>query len=83
MCFKNTAIWFLFKIYSVTRHYYKIKNLNKAYHYFWLSEEALQRVEKKREVNVKGEKERHIHLNAEFQRIAWRDKKAFLSEQHR
>jgi len=48
-----------------------------------LSEEALQRVEKKREVNVKGEKERHIHLNAEFQRIAWRDKKAFLSEQHR
>ena len=38
---------------------------------------------KKREVKVKGEKERHIHLNAEFQRIAWRDKKAFLSEQYK
>ena len=46
-----------------------------------MSEEALQRVEKKREVNVKGEKERHIHLNAEFQRIARRDKKAFLSDE--
>ena len=48
-----------------------------------MSEEALQIVEEKREVKGKGEKERYIHLNAEFQKIAWRDKKAFLSEQHR
>ena len=43
----------------------------------WLSEEALQIAEKRREAKGKGEKERHIHLNAEFQRIARRDKKAF------
>ena len=47
----------------------------------WLSEEALQIAEKRREAKGKGEKERHIHLNAEFQRIARRDKKAFLSDQ--
>ena len=47
----------------------------------WLSEEALQIAEKRRESKGKGEKERYIHLNAEFQRIAWRDKKVFLSEQ--
>ena len=46
-----------------------------------MSEEALQRAEKRREVKGKGEKERYIHLNAEFQRIARRDKKAFLSDQ--
>ena len=46
----------------------------------WLSEEALQIAEKRREVNGKGEKERYTHLNAEFQRIARRDKKAFLSD---
>ena len=46
----------------------------------WLSEEALQRAEK-REVEGKGEKERYTHLNAEFQRIARRDNKAFLSDQ--
>ena len=45
----------------------------------WLSEEALQIAVKKREVKTKGEKERYTHLNAEFQRIARRDKKAFLS----
>ena len=45
----------------------------------WLSEEALQITEKRREAKGKGEKERYIHLNAEFQRIARRDKKAFLS----
>ena len=45
----------------------------------WLSEEALQITVKRREVKSKGEKERYIHLNAEFQRIARRDKKAFLS----
>ena len=47
----------------------------------WLSEEALQIVEKRREVKNKGEKEKYKHLNAEFQRIARRDKKAFLSDQ--
>ena len=47
----------------------------------WLSEEALQIAEKRREAKGKGEKERYKHLNAEFQRIARRDKKAFLSDQ--
>ena len=47
----------------------------------WLSEEALQIAEKRREAKGKGEKERYIHLNAEFQRIAGRDKKVFLSDQ--
>ena len=47
----------------------------------WLSEEGLQIVEKGREVKGKGKKERYTHLNAEFQRIARRDKKAFLSNQ--
>ena len=45
----------------------------------WLSEEGLQGAVKRREVKGKGEKEGYIHLNAEFQRIARRDKKAFLS----
>ena len=47
----------------------------------WLSEEALQIAVKRREAKSKGEKERYKHLNAEFQRIARRDKKAFLSDQ--
>ena len=47
----------------------------------WLSEETLQIVVKRREVKSKGKKERYTHLNAEFQRIARRDKKAFLSDQ--
>ena len=47
----------------------------------WLSEEALQIAVKRREAKGKGEKERYTHLNAEFQRIARRDKKAFLSDQ--
>ena len=47
----------------------------------WLSEEALQTAVKRRKVKSKGEKERYTHLNAEFQRIARRDKKAFLSNQ--
>ena len=47
----------------------------------WLSEEALQIAEKRREAKSKGEKERYTHLNAEFQRIARRDKKAFISDQ--
>ena len=47
----------------------------------WLSEEALQIAVKRREVKSKGEKKRYKHLNAEFQRIARRNKKAFLSDQ--
>ena len=46
----------------------------------WLSEEALQIAAKRRGMKSKGEKERYKHLNAEFQRIAKRDKKAFLSD---
>ena len=46
----------------------------------WLSEEALQIAVKRREAKSKGEKERYTHLNAEFQRIARRDKKAFFSD---
>ena len=49
----------------------------------WLSEEALQIAEKRKEVKDKGEKERYTHSNAEFQRIARKDKKAFLSDQCR
>ena len=48
-----------------------------------LSEEALQTAEKRREAKSKGEKEKYTHLNAEFQRLARRDKKAFLSDQCR
>ena len=47
----------------------------------WLSEEALQKAMKRRNAKGKGEKERYTHLNAGFQRIARRDKKAFLSDQ--
>ena len=47
----------------------------------WLSEEVLQIAEKRREVKGKGDKKRHTHLNAEFQRIARRDKKASFSDQ--
>ena len=47
----------------------------------WLSEEALEIAVKRREAKSKGEKERYTHMNAEFQRIARRDKKAFLSDQ--
>jgi len=55
----------------------KKKKYNKAK---WLSDKALQIAEIRREAKGKGEKERYIHLNAEFQRIARRDKKAFLSD---
>ena len=55
----------------------KKKNFKKSK---WMSEEALQIAVKRREVNSKGEKERYTYLNAEFQRIAKRDKKAFLSD---
>ena len=56
----------------------KKKKCNKAK---WLSEEALEIAEKRREAKGKGERERDIQVNAEFQRIARRDEKAFLSEQ--
>ena len=49
----------------------------------WLSKEGLQIAEKRREAKGKGEKERYTHLNAEFQRIASRDKKALVSEQNK
>ena len=49
----------------------------------WLSEEALQTAMKKREVKGKGEKKRYTHMNAEFQRIARRDKKAIFSDQYK
>ena len=58
-----------------------IPKKNKCKKAIWLSEEALQIAEKRREVKGKGEKERYTHLNAEFQRIARRDKKAFPSNQ--
>ena len=48
-----------------------------------MSEEALQIAEKRRETKDKGEKERYTHLNAEFQRLARRDKKAFLGDQYK
>ena len=57
-----------------------IPEKNKCKKVKWLSEEALQIAVKRREAKSKGEKERYIHLNAEFQRIARRDKKAFLSD---
>ena len=49
----------------------------------WLSEEALQTAEKRRETKDKGERTRHTHLSEQFQRIARRDKKAFLSDQYK
>ena len=58
-----------------------IPKKNKCEKAKWLSEEALQRAEKRREAKGKGENKRYTHLNAEFQRIARRDKKAFLSDQ--
>ena len=63
---------------AVTKTIPKKKKCKKAK---WLSEEALQRAEKRREAKGKGEKESYTHLNAEFQRLARRDKKAFLGNQ--
>ena len=57
-----------------------IPKIKKCKNTKWLSEEALQIAVKRREVKSKGEKERYNHLNAEFQRIARRDKKAFLGD---
>ena len=58
-----------------------IPKKNKCKKAKWLSEEALQIAKERREAKGKGERERYTQLNAEFQRIARRDKKAFLSEQ--
>jgi len=58
-----------------------ISNKKKRKKAKWLSEEALQIAVKRRDVKGKGEKERYTHLNAEFQRIARKDRKAFLSGQ--
>ena len=63
---------------AVTKTIPKKKKCKKAK---WLSEQILQISEKRREAKDKGEKERYTHLNAEFQRIARRDKKAFLRDQ--
>ena len=62
---------------AVIKIIHKKKKCRKAK---WLSEEALQIAEKRRQAKGKGEKERYIYLNAEFQRIARRDKTAFLSD---
>ena len=62
---------------AVTKIIPRIKNCKKAK---WSSEEALQIAEERRKVKGKGERERYMQLNAEFQRIARRDKKAFLNE---
>ena len=58
-----------------------ISKKNKCKKAKWLSEEGLQIVEKRKDMKGKGEKERYTHLNAEFQRIARRNKKVFLSDQ--
>ena len=63
---------------AVTKTTPKKKKCKKAK---WLSEKPLQTAMKRRKAKVKGEKERYTHLNAEFQRRARRDKKAFLSDQ--
>ena len=65
---------------AVIKTIHKIKIHEKAQ---WLSEEDLQIAEKRREAKGKGEKERYTHLNAEFQRIKRRDRKAFLSDQYK
>ena len=62
---------------AVTKTIPKKRKCNKAK---WLSEEALQIAVEKREANSKGEKEKYTHSNAEFQRIARREKKAFFNE---
>jgi len=73
-CLKNYGQRFVTLIKHISRNK-KCKNAK------WLSEETLQISEKRREAKGKGEKERYTHLNAEFQRIARRDKKVFFSDQ--
>ena len=73
-------LWIVFDIVqeAVIKTIHKKKKCKRAK---WLSEEALQIAEKRREAKGKEEKQRYTHLNAEFQRIARRDKKTFLSDQ--
>ena len=78
LCLKNYGQRFNTVQETVIKTIPKKKKCKKAK---WLSEEALQIAEKRREVKCKGEKERYTHMNAEFQRISRRDKKAFLSDQ--
>ena len=68
---------------NLNRKYPRSPKKKKSKKAKWLSEETPQIAEKRREVKGKEEKERYTHLNAEFQRIAWRDKKAFLSDQYK
>ena len=77
-CLKNYGQRFM-TLYR--RQYQTIPKKKKCKKAKWLSEEALQIAVKRREVKGKGEKERYTHLNAEFQKMARRDKKAFLSDQ--
>ena len=74
--FLGITIYILYRDQAIS----KIKKCKKAK---WLSEEALQIAVKRKEVKSKGERERYTHLNAEFQRIARRDKKAFLNDQYK
>ena len=76
-CLKNYGQRFVIVQEAVIKIIPKKKKCKKAK---WLSEETLQIAEKRREVKGKGEKKRYTHLNAEFQRVARRDKKAFLSD---
>ena len=76
----NSPFDFYLRIWDLLRRMIFIKTIpkkKKCKKAKWLSEEALQMAVKRREVKSKGEKERYSHLNAEFQRIARRDKKAF------
>ena len=66
---------YITELLGIRKKYYEGKKAK------WLSEEASQTAEKRQDMKGKGEKERYIHLNSEFQRIARRDKKAFLSDQ--
>ena len=77
MCLKNYGQWSVILYRSSDKTVPKKKKSKKAK---WLSEEALQIAEERREAKSKGERERYTYLNAEFQRLARRDKKTFLNE---
>ena len=71
------------KVHDIVQEARTIHKKKKCKKAKWWSEEALQIVMKRREAKGKGEKERYTHLNGEFQGIARRDRKAFLSDQHK
>jgi len=77
----STNSWSLLKFMSIESVIQTIPKKKKCKKAKWLSEEGLQIAEKRREAKGKGEKQRYTPLNAEFQRTAMRDKKAFLSDQ--